>query len=127
MEITSPASGSVSISFFVEEGSQSITYFLINITNAGSSETPTQLTVTLNDSTLVSSREEIVDSETGLLIGYTVVLTLTELEKQGEFMFQVAAVSGLGVGDFSDPARFRLRKRMNTHIITIVLFEECYE
>lgn len=120
--ITSPAPGSVSISFSVEEGSQFITHFLINITETGNSDPPTQITVALGNSTSVSSREEIIDSERGLLIGYAVVLTVTGLEMTREYMFQVAAVSGLGVGEFSDPTRYILRK----HICNIVEYD-CYQ
>lgn len=107
VKFTRYQSNSVYISFSVEEGSLPITHFLINTSSVGSSEPPTQTVVAITDNRFIFSLDEVVDSESGRSV-YRVVLVLSRLENQRDYLFQVAAESSLGRGEFSEQAAFRL-------------------
>lgn len=81
----------------MEQGSQPVTHFLLNITEVHEVST-IQRQISLSDEAVVESVSAVSDGQ------LEVVLVIRGLEKSQYYSFRVAAVSSVGVGGFSDPS-----------------------
>ena len=101
-DIMSKTTNSIRISFYVEFGTQPITYFLLNVTQ---SETGSELQKRfgLDERKYIDSLTEKRDHQ-GVVIGYTVAMFVTGLRERTMYEFEVAAASSIGVGEFSEPS-----------------------
>ena len=86
----------------MEFGTEPITHFLLNITGT-KSETEVQKRFPIDAVKYVDSLEDVVSSE-GTVVGYQVEVVVTGLEEREVYHFEVAAESGIGVGEFSEPS-----------------------
>ena len=86
------------LTFLVVRGSRPITHFILNITEVVSigNGPQNQVVISVDDPRYVESIEEVGDEE------LKVVLVVRRLKMLQQYTFQVAAVSSVGVGEFSD-------------------------
>lgn len=89
------------MTFTVQDGSQPISHFLLNITQMlGSGGVSTiQTLIAINDALYVNSVEALSEGEK------QVVLVVGGLNQLTHYTFQVAAVSEVGEGEFSEPSK----------------------
>lgn len=85
------------MTFTVQEGSRPITGFLLNTTklDGGGRDSTTQMLIDVDD---VDSLVELIGGEKEVL------LVIGGLEQYRYFTFQVAAISIVGEGEFSEPS-----------------------
>ncbi len=97
-EITLTTTHILEMKFMVEQGSYPITDFLLNTTRVlsdGESST-SQTLVAVDDPLYVEAVVEVGEGE------WEVVMVLAELQQLQLYTFQVAAVSAVGPGEFSE-------------------------
>lgn len=101
LDISLVTTNLVELTFSVVEGSQPITHFLLNTTSSSSNSLPSQKMIATDDQLYVESLER----EDGAEGKVTVELVVIDLEPFTSYSFQVAAVSGVGVGEFSEATK----------------------
>ena len=86
----------------MEFGTEPITHFLLNITEAKSGA-EVQKRFPVDAVKYIDSLEDIINSE-GIVIGYQVAMVVTGLKEREMYQFEVAAESSIGLGEFSEPS-----------------------
>ena len=118
VDITLVTTQHMELSFSVLEGSYPITHFLLNTTSltaSNISSLPSQKMIAIDDQLYVES----LHREDGMEKKLRVQLVILDLRSSTSYSFQVAAISAVGVGEFSE-ATEPTQLGMYMHVLCII-------